>query len=79
MQARGAALTGPRHDVDETDREEELSAAPLRKQACEAIVERMVHRRLLPGQIVTQRELVELCGLSLAAIREAFPVWRPTG
>jgi DNA-binding GntR family transcriptional regulator len=69
----GAALIGPTHDVEEPAREEELSTAPLRMQAYEAIVERMVHRRLTPGEVVTQRELVQLCGLSLAAIREAIP------
>ena len=50
-----------------------MSAPPLRLQAYEAIVERLVFRQLLPGQFVTQRELVELCGLPLGAIREAIP------
>ena len=50
-----------------------MSAPPLRLQAYEAIVERLVFRQLLPGQFVTQRELVELCGLPLGPIREAIP------
>jgi DNA-binding GntR family transcriptional regulator len=50
-----------------------VSAPPLRLQAYEAIAERLVFRQLLPGQFVTQRELVELCGLPLGAIREAIP------
>lgn len=50
-----------------------MSAPPLRLQAYEAIVERLVFRQLLPGQFVTQRELVELCGLPLGAVREAIP------
>ena len=52
---------------------EDQPAPPKRLQAYEAIVERLVFRRLLPGQFVTQRELVELCGLPLGAIREAIP------
>jgi DNA-binding GntR family transcriptional regulator len=50
-----------------------VSAPLLRLQAYEAIVERLVFRQLLPGQFVTQRELVELCGLPLGPIREAIP------
>ncbi len=50
-----------------------MSGALLRVQAYEAIVERLVFRRLMPGQFVTQRELVELCQLPLSAIREAVP------
>ncbi|HEY1864061.1 MAG TPA: GntR family transcriptional regulator [Roseiarcus sp.] len=50
-----------------------MNSPPLRLQAYEAIVERLVFRQLLPGQFVTQRELVELCGLPLGAIREAIP------
>jgi DNA-binding GntR family transcriptional regulator len=50
-----------------------VNSPPLRLQAYEAIVERLVFRQLLPGQFVTQRELVELCGLPLGAIREAIP------
>ena len=50
-----------------------MSGALLRVQAYEAIVERLVFRRLMPGQFVTQRELVELCQLPLSAIREAIP------
>jgi DNA-binding GntR family transcriptional regulator len=73
MRTRSAALARGKHVLDEMAREPELSAAPLRMQAYETIVERMVHRRLLRGQVVTQRELVELCCLSLAAIREAIP------
>jgi DNA-binding GntR family transcriptional regulator len=53
--------------------EDQVHAPPKRLQAYEAIVERLVFRRLLPGQFVTQRELVELCGLPLGAIREAIP------
>jgi DNA-binding GntR family transcriptional regulator len=61
------------HRHGRIDREGAVSAPPLRLQAYEAIVERLVFRRLLPGQFVTQRELVELCGLPLGAIREAIP------
>ena len=50
-------------------------AAPkrLRDRAYARFTERLLARDLAPGQFVTQRELVALTGLTLAAIREVIP------
>lgn len=50
-------------------------AAPkrLRDRAYARFTERLLARELSPGQFVTQRELVALTGLTLAAIREVIP------
>lgn len=45
----------------------------LREQAYEAFTRHLLERRLQPGQFVTQRELAELTGYSLAAVREMIP------
>src|SRR5579875_3127906 len=45
----------------------------LREQAYQAFTRHLLDRRLQPGQFVTQRELAELTGHSLGAIREMIP------
>lgn len=48
-------------------------AAKLREQAYESFTERLLDQSLMPGQFVSQRELVALTGLPLGAIREMIP------
>ncbi|MEH6833126.1 MULTISPECIES: GntR family transcriptional regulator [Falsihalocynthiibacter] len=45
----------------------------LREQAYGSFTEHLLARSLRPGQFVSQRELVELTGLGLGAIRELVP------
>lgn len=45
----------------------------LREQAYDAFTRHLLDRNLAPGQMITQRELVELSGLTLGAIRELIP------
>jgi DNA-binding GntR family transcriptional regulator len=45
----------------------------LRDQAYDAFVRLLLERSLHPGQLVTQRELVELTGQPLGAVREMIP------
>jgi DNA-binding GntR family transcriptional regulator len=47
--------------------------ARLRTQAYERFTERLLAREIVPGQFVTQRQLVEITGMSLGAIRELIP------
>jgi DNA-binding GntR family transcriptional regulator len=49
------------------------SEPPLRAQAYQKFVEALAERNLHPGQVVTQRELVELTGFPLGAVRELIP------
>lgn len=44
-----------------------------REQAYHAFTRHLLDRRLRPGQFVTQRELAELTGMPLGAIREMIP------
>lgn len=46
---------------------------PLRERAYASFTEKLLSHDLAPGQIVSQRELVALTGLPLAAIREMIP------
>lgn len=48
-------------------------ASNLREQAYGSFTEHLLARSLRPGQFVSQRELVELTGLGLGAIRELIP------
>jgi DNA-binding GntR family transcriptional regulator len=48
-------------------------APKLRKRAYDAFTQRLLSREIVPGQFVTQRELVEITGLPLGAIRELVP------
>jgi DNA-binding GntR family transcriptional regulator len=51
-----------------------MSSEPtLRAQAYRKFVEALVTRDLSPGQFVTQRQLVELTGFPLGAVRELIP------
>jgi DNA-binding GntR family transcriptional regulator len=45
----------------------------LRERAYDAFKQHLLARDIKPGQFVTQRELVELTGLPLGAIRELIP------
>jgi DNA-binding GntR family transcriptional regulator len=45
----------------------------LREKAYDAFKQHLLARDILPGQFVSQRELVELTGLPLGAIRELVP------
>src|SRR6476661_10797038 len=45
----------------------------LRERAYESFTHHLLARDIRPGQFVSQRELVELTGLPLGAIRELIP------
>ncbi len=45
----------------------------LRVRAYNSFTERLLARDILPGQFITQRELVEITGMPLGAIRELVP------
>src|ERR671912_1751488 len=47
--------------------------ANLRERAYDSFTRHLLARDIRPGQFVTQRELVELTGLTLGAIRELVP------
>ena len=50
----------------------EQQAAPLRQQVLEALRRAIVSGRLAPGQRLTERELIEMLGVSRTVIREAL-------
>ena len=54
-------------------REPVLHKPRLRERAYEKFTQQLVNRSILPGQFVSQRELVQLTGLPLGAIRELIP------
>ncbi|OKH87228.1 GntR family transcriptional regulator [Thalassospira sp. TSL5-1] len=45
----------------------------LRSRAYDSFTERLLARDILPGQFLSQRELVEITGMPLGAIRELVP------
>jgi DNA-binding GntR family transcriptional regulator len=45
----------------------------LREKAYESFTQELLLGRIRPGQFLSQRELVELTGLPLGAIRELIP------
>ncbi len=51
----------------------ERPAPKLREQAYSSFTRHLLAREIRPGQFVSQRELVELTGLPLGAIRELIP------
>ncbi len=51
----------------------QLAALRLRDHAYSNFTEKLLARDIQPGQIVSQRELVELTGMTLGAIREMIP------
>jgi DNA-binding GntR family transcriptional regulator len=51
----------------------DADAPKLRDQAYASFTERLLSREIKPGQFVSQRELVEITGLPLGAIRELVP------
>ncbi|WP_337268424.1 GntR family transcriptional regulator [Oryzifoliimicrobium ureilyticus] len=46
---------------------------PLREKAYESFTRHLLARDVRPGQFISQRQLVELTGLTLGAIRELIP------
>jgi len=50
----------------------ERQAAPLRQQVLEGLRRAIVSGRLLPGQRLTERSLIEMMGVSRTVIREAL-------
>jgi len=48
-------------------------APKLRERAYAAFTDRLLAREIVPGQFVSERELVEITGLPLGAIRELVP------
>lgn len=50
----------------------ERQAAPLRQQVLEALRRAIVSGRLVPGQRLIERELIEMMGVSRTVIREAL-------
>jgi DNA-binding GntR family transcriptional regulator len=50
----------------------EKHAAPLRRQVLEALRSSIVSGRLTPGQRLTERELIEMTGVSRTVIRESL-------
>ena len=54
-------------------RSDEGEPLKLREKAYDAFKQRLLSREILPGQFVSQRELVEVTGLTLGAIRELVP------
>src|SRR3954465_5643680 len=53
--------------------QDEREPLKLRERAYDAFTERLLARDIRPGQFISQRELVELTGLPLGAIRELIP------
>lgn len=51
----------------------EPAESRMRDHAYSSFTEKLLSRDIRPGQIVSQRELVELTGMPLAAIREMIP------
>ncbi len=45
----------------------------LRSQAYDSFTEQLLSRQIVPGQFVSQRELVKLTGMPLGAVREMIP------
>ncbi|WP_442579759.1 GntR family transcriptional regulator [Mesorhizobium sp. ASY16-5R] len=45
----------------------------LREQAYDAFTQHLLERKLMPGQLLSQRELAEMTSMSLGAIREMIP------
>ncbi|MFY8155421.1 MAG: GntR family transcriptional regulator, partial [Rhabdaerophilum sp.] len=50
-----------------------LNPVKLRDKAYDSFTERLLARDIKPGQFVSQRELVEMTGMTLGAIRELIP------
>lgn len=59
----GRSRTGP----------EKRSEAPLKTAAYERFQDALLQGRLRPGQVVSQKELVSLLGMSIGALRELLP------
>ncbi|WP_062203647.1 GntR family transcriptional regulator [Aureimonas sp. AU12] len=51
----------------------EADTGKLRERAYASFIERLLAREFLPGQFVSQRQLVAVTGLPLGAIREIIP------
>lgn len=55
------------------DRPAEREPTTLREKAYDVFTQRLLARDIRPGQFVSQRELVEITGMPLGAIREMIP------
>ncbi len=51
----------------------QVTPMKLRDRAYDSFTERLLARDIKPGQFVSQRELVEMTGMTLGAIRELIP------
>lgn len=71
MDKAGEALEGIETGSDKAGRSREGSN--LRERAYDRFTRHLLARDILPGQFVSQRELVALTGLPLGAIRELVP------
>lgn len=52
---------------------EPITPEPLREQAYASFTRKLLEQDIAPGQFVSQRELVEITGMPLGAIREMIP------
>src|SRR5690606_7387229 len=70
--APAGTMTSDRHkqDTDEIGRRGDV---PLRQAAYDSIEALLNRGALRPGEMVSQRELVEKTGCTLGAVREAVP------
>ncbi len=50
----------------------DLGAAPRREQVVAVLTDGILNNRLLPGQRLVEREIIEQLGVSRASVREAF-------
>jgi DNA-binding GntR family transcriptional regulator len=57
----------------ETGRPKRSETVKLRELAYESIIDKLLAREFVPGQFLSQRQLVEVTGLPLGAIREIIP------
>lgn len=62
-------MSGPHRQSGEAQRDK----VNLREQAYGSFTQHLLARDLRPGQFISQRELVELTGFTLGAIRELIP------
>lgn len=66
--AAGASLTAELPSIPRIQR----SAAPLRRDVADALRTAIIEGRLAPGARLTERELIEMTGVSRTVIREAL-------
>lgn len=59
--------------MDDGGAEVAAAAPSLRAQAYESFRQQLVQANILPGQFISQRELMQLLGMPLGAVRELIP------